>query len=83
MTDQLFKGYSSRCTCCNAMMDDQRIKIHNGHLDDLCSTCRSVVSKAVHYHYEDQVALETETWGVKHGGNSLQEDAEATYQGYE
>lgn len=80
----VYQGYSSRCTCCNAVMDDQRVKIHNGVIDDLCAACRTVVNKAVHYHDEDVLDLETDTWGVKLGsGDIMAEDSEKVYQGYD
>ena len=81
MSQSIFNGYSSRCSCCNVPMNDERVKIHNGQMDDLCSSCRHVVDKAVEFHDDDVVELEYEVWRAPMGNSLPFEDAEGEYQG--
>lgn len=81
MGNSIFKGYSSRCSCCNVPMNDERVKIHNHQIDDLCSSCRHIVDKAVEYHEADVVELDHDVWRVQLGNSMPFEDVEDNYQG--
>ena len=79
---KVFSGYASRCSCCNAMMSDERICFDgNGQLDDLCTQCRRIVNSAIDHAEDDIASLPHEQWRAKLGEADVFDDPERDYQG--
>jgi len=65
----------NRCGCCdNPLGQGRPMDKVTGDADDLCSVCRHIVKKAIHYHEDDVLDMATDVWGFKLGSSHEYQD---------